>query len=206
MNAFKIGTGTCHDIRHVLVENCFFFMPDIYPGSVSGISIESCDGSHVEDVTIRGIRMEKIQCPLYIVLNRRNQSMAPYSEEPDAPYWGGSIAGVRIFDVEATGAELPAILTGYTDLTKTGKPVRKAISDIDIRHYRVNYRDNQEILHIPPVFDEFLTDYPESNAHGDVNACGLWIRHADRIHLEDVKITPRSVNTRKMIRLYDVGS
>ena len=205
MNAFKIGTGTRHDIRHVVLENCVFRMPDIYPGSVSGISIESCDGSHVEDITVRGIRMEKIQCPLYIVLNRRNGAHEPYSEDPDAPYWGGSVSSVRICDIEAADAELPAILTGYTDVTKAGKPVRKAISDIGIQNYRVTYRDNQEILHLPAAFDEFLTEYPESNAHGDVDACGLWIRHADHVLLENIQITPRSVNSREKIRLYDVN-
>lgn len=205
MNAFKIGTGTRHDIRDVLLENCDFIMPDIYPGSVSGISIESCDGSHVENITVRNIRMDGVQCPLYILLNRRNQAGAPYSEDPDTPYWGGSVSHVRVSDVEATGAELPAILTGYADVTKAGNPVRKAISDIAVENYRVTYRDNQEILHIPAVFDEFLTDYPESNAHGDVDAYGLWIRHADHVRLENIQITPRSANIREMIRLYDVN-
>ena len=39
MNAFKIGTETANDISDILVENCTFCMPDIYPGSVSVISI-----------------------------------------------------------------------------------------------------------------------------------------------------------------------
>ena len=139
-----------------------------------------------------------------MLLNRRNQAKEPYSEDPDAPYWGGSVSSVRICDVEAADAELPAILTGYADATKAGIPVRKAISDIEIRNYRVTCRDNQNILHIPAVFDEFLTEYPESNAHGDVDACGLWIRHADHVLLENVQITPRSSDSRERIRMYDV--
>ena len=35
MNAFKIGTETANDISDILVEDCTFCMPDIYPGSVS---------------------------------------------------------------------------------------------------------------------------------------------------------------------------
>ena len=205
MNAFKIGTGTRHDIRNVLVENCDFLMPDIYPGSVSGISIESCDGSRVEDVTVRNIRMQNIQCPLYIVLNRRNEAKGPYTEDVDGLYWGGGVSNIRIEHIEAEGAELPAILTGYADTTRAGKPVRKAIHDIEVSDYRVTYRDNEEILHIPAEFDEFLIDYPESNAHGDVDACGIWIRHADRVRLSDIHVTPRAVNTRAVITLHDVG-
>ena len=69
----------------------------------------------------------------------------------------------------------------------------------------MNYRDNQEILHLPEEYDEFLTDYPECNAHGDVDAYGIWIRHAARVLLENIQVQSRSMNTgRTMIRRYDV--
>lgn len=205
MNAFKIGTGTRYDIRHVLVEDCDFIMPDIYPGSVSGISIESCDGSQVEDITVRNIRMKNILCPLYLLLNRRNQAKEPYTDDPDGLYWGGGVGHIRIEHITAEGAELPAILTGYADQTGKGGPVRKPIHDIAVSDYRITYRDNEEILHIPVEFDEFLADYPESNAHGDVDAYGLWVRHADRVTLSGIQVTPRSMNTRACVRMYDVN-
>ena len=203
MNAFKIGTGTRFDIRRVRLENCDFIMPDIYPGSVSGISMESCDGSVVEDIQVRKIRMQNILCPLYIVLNRRNEAREPYSEDPGSLYWGGDVRDITFEQVRAEDAELPAILTGYTDTAKSGKTIRKAIHDIRISDYTVVYRDNLEVLHLPEAFDEFLTEYPENNAHGDVDAYGLWIRHADRVTLEKIQVTPRSMNTREMIRRYD---
>ena len=205
MSAFKIGTGTRHDIRDVRVEDCEFRMPDLCPGSVTGISIESCDGSHVSDIQIRRIRMERVVCPLYILLNRRNQAGEPYAEDPEAPWWGGSISRVLIEHVEAKETELPAILTGYADRSREGRPVRKPIREITIRDYRAVYQDNEEILHIPEKPDEFLTDYPESNAHGDVDAYGIWIRHAEGVSLEDISVTPRSRNGRsRMISLNDV--
>ena len=204
MNAFKIGTGTRHNIRKIRMKNCDFIMPDLFPGSVSGISIESCDGSVVEDIEISRIRMSNIQCPLYIVLNRRNQAKEPYSEDPQSLYWGGDIRNVRIEHLQAREAELPAILTGYADHTRSGKPIRKAIHDICLSDYQVVYRDNEEILHLPAEYDEFLTDYPECNAHGDVDAYGLWIRHADRVTVQDIQVTPRSMNVqRKLIQRYD---
>ncbi|MBQ7657206.1 MAG: hypothetical protein IJI53_01675 [Clostridia bacterium] len=115
------------------------------------------------------------------------------------------MARVQISGITAEGAELPAILTGYADQTRNGKPVRKAIHEIEITDYQVAYRDNEEILHIPAVFDEFLTDYPECNAHGDVDACGLWIRHADEVKLKDIHVQPRSMNNRAVVKLHDVG-
>ena len=68
MNAFKIGTETGNDIEDILVENCRFHLPDIYPGSVSGISLESCDGTNLRNVTVRNITMNQVLCPLYICL------------------------------------------------------------------------------------------------------------------------------------------
>lgn len=92
MNAFKIGTETANDISDILVENCTFCMPDIYPGSVSGISLESCDGTNLSDVIIRNITMDKIICPLYICLNKRNRYNEPYTDKVgENRYWGGSI-------------------------------------------------------------------------------------------------------------------
>ena len=204
MNALKIGTGTRHDIRNVLAEDCLFMMPDLFPGSVSGISVESCDGSRVEGVTVRRIRMKQIQCPLYVLLNRRNQAAEPYSEDPDAPYWGGKISGVKIEQIEAEDAELPSILTGYADRTREGREIRKAISDLRISDFTVRYRQNEMILRLPETFDEFLTEYPECNAHGDVDASGIWIRHADRVELQQIRIEPRADDPREIIRLLDV--
>ena len=205
MNAFKIGTGTYHDIRNVQVENCDFRMPDICPGSVSGISIESCDGSRVEDITLRDIRMRRVQCPLYLVINRRNEGKDPYTEDPEGRYWGGAIRRVTLENISAEEADLPAILTGYTDQTQAGITVRRAPDQITIRNYQAAYRECEEKLRLPENYQEFLTNYPESNAHGDVDACGLWMRHLDRVTLENITVVPRACNTRETIVMRDVS-
>ena len=205
MNAFKVGTETGHDVRNVLVENCHFCMPDIYPGSVCGITLVSCDGTNLQNVTLRHITMDKVVCPLYICLNMRNRYKDPYSDTVGANrYWGGSISNITIEDVQATDVELPSIVTGFVAQRHDGQPVRQPVRNLQIKNFRVVYRDNEEQVAIPQEFDEFLTDYPESNAHGDVDACGLWVRHADGVLLQDIQVTPRSCNTREAVRLYDV--
>ena len=207
MNAFKIGTETANDISDILVEDCTFCMPDIYPGSVSGISLESCDGTNLSDVIIRNITMDKIICPLYICLNKRNRYNEPYTDKVgENRYWGGSIKNIRIENIHADNAEVPAILTGYETTRKDGSVVRRPLENITVSSYHVVYRDNEEIVEIPKTFDEFLEDYPESNAHGDVDAYGIWARHIDNLVLEDINVVPRSCNTRKAICLYDVNN
>lgn len=205
MNAFKLGTGTRYDVRGVLVENCHFCMPDIYPGTVSGIAVESCDGSHISDVTVRNITMDKVLCPVYILLNQRNETREPYTAQiGKSAWWGGSLSGVTIENIRATDVELPSIITGFVTSHPDGTPVRRAVSNITLRNIDVIYRDNKEVIRLPETFDEFLVEYPESNAHGDVDACGFWVRHADRVRLENIHVTPRSCNTREAIRLLDV--
>ena len=182
-------------------------MPDIYPGSVSGISLESCDGTNLSDVIIRNITMDKIICPLYICLNKRNRYNEPYTDKVgENRYWGGSIKNIHIENINADNAEVPAILTGYETTKKDGSVVRRPLENITVNSYHVIYRDNKEIIEIPETFDEFLEDYPESNAHGDVDAYGIWARHIDNLVLEDINVVPRSCNTRKAICLYDVNN
>ena len=197
MNALKIGTETVHPIQHVVMENCVLTLPDIYPGSVSGISIESCDGSDVYDISVRNIQMNNVLCPFYLCLNMRNRTGDPYTDEPGTNrYWGGSIEKVHIENVTAKGVELPCIVTGFSTQNKHGTTIHRTPKDISISSFRMTYRDNQEVLRVPPEIPEFLTDYPESNAHGDVPACGLWARHIDGMALHDFIVAPRSCNKR----------
>lgn len=205
MSAFKIGTGTRHDISNVYLEDCLFCLPDIYPGSVTGISIESCDGTNLSNVFIKNIKMENVACPLYILLNMRNQAKVPCSNEvQDNAYWGGTIKNIQIENISAIDAEVPSIITGFETYKKDKTIVRKPVENVIVRNMTVQYRKNEEIIEVPEHIEEFLVDYPESNAHGDVSACGIWVRHVDGIQLKNIDIIPRETNIRKKIVLDDV--
>lgn len=52
-NAIKVGTETTYDISNISINNCRLFMTDLYPGSVSGISLEACDGTKLSDINIK---------------------------------------------------------------------------------------------------------------------------------------------------------
>ncbi len=204
MNTFKIGTETKYNIRNVLVEDCSFFMPDIYPGCTSGISIESADGSIVSDITIRNIRMNRVCCPLFICLNMRNRYQAEYTPDGSGRYWGGMIENVLVEHIHADGAEVPSLIFGFQCASREGKTVRKALKNIHIRDFKAVYCNNEEILDIPEHIEEFLYEYPENNTFGDVDAFGIWARHVDGLTLEEVEVVPRECNTRDMIKMYDV--
>lgn len=199
MNAFKIGTETKFDIEDVKVSHCIFELPDIFPGMVSGISIESADGAHVRDIDIHHIRMEQVTCPIFIALNMRNRYGYHYEDGRDRPY-GGRISEVTIRDLIATDMEAPCIITGFVkDLE------RKALQAITLKDMEFVYRNNKEILDIPDTIEEYLYEYPENNNFGDVDAYGIWARHVDGLTLNNISIQPRVSNTRACIKLYDTN-
>lgn len=198
MNAFKIGTETYFDIEDVTLENCKFMMPDIFPGSVSGISIESADGSHVKNIKIRNIEMDKVCCPIFICLNMRNKFGFEDEEDKKLRYYGGAIENVSIEHVTAYDVEVPSILTGFEITDEKGRTERR-IQNIEIRDIHAVYRDNDEILNIQKNIHESIFDYPENNSFGDVPAYGFYVRHANNVTFEDVEVIPRTCNNRVCI-------
>jgi polygalacturonase len=203
MNGFKIGTETYFDIKNVTVENCKFLMPDIYPGGVSGISIESSDGSHVSEITIRNIEMQNICCPLFICLNMRNKFGFASEKDKSNRYYGGSIENIIIENIVAYNAEVPSIITGFEIIDENGR-TEKRLRNINIKDMNVIYLDNDEVLDIHDSIHESVFDYPENNSFGDVPAYGLFIRHVDKLTLQDIDIKPRTCNTRECIYMENV--
>jgi polygalacturonase len=202
MNAFKIGTETYHDISHVVVENCRFCFPDIYPGTVSGISIESSDGSKVENVIVRNITMDKVTCPLFICLNMRNRDKILYSDDINSKYWGGTINNILIENIKATNVEVPSIITGFVNTKKDGSLITKAVTNVTVKDFYAEYKDNEEIVSVPDVIEEYVYQYPENNTFGDVDAYGIWVRHVENINLDNIDIKPRTMNKRQCIKVY----
>jgi polygalacturonase len=200
MNGFKIGTETYYDISDISIENCHFYLPDIAPGMVSGISIESCDGTHVENVSVKNIRMEQVVCPVFIQLNRRNKFGFTSEEDRKARENGGSIRNVRIEGVDSVDAELPSVITGFTD----GRGVTRRVENIVLKDFKVRYRDNIADLNPQPQTAENVDQYPESNALGDVPAAALFVRHAENVKIQSFKAWLRTGEKREAFRAEDV--
>lgn len=188
-NAFKIGTETSMDIQHVLVEDCDFFLTDIYPGGVSGISIESADGAAVQDVTVRNIRMENELCPLFISLNNRNRD----GEKDNA----GSISGITVENIRASNIEMPVIITGTEKLH---------VGDVTIRDFSCTYAPGEDYYDYRPFVPAYESSYPECNRMRNLNAYALWARNVDTLTIEEFSVTPRADTRREEMILKNVGN
>ena len=211
-NSFKIGTETTYDIRNVTVENCSFMMTDLYPGSVSGIAIESADGSAVSDVTVRNIRMNGVTCPIFIRLCNRNRAAEVTAQSANAVEFGqkkkkggtvtkaafdmrGEVKNILIENVVAEEAELPVIVAGFTQNKVTKYVENVTLKDIDIR-----YAPYKEVYDKRRFIPEYSKVYPESWRFRNLPAYALWARHVKGLKLLDFNCTvPKSTWKQRMI-------
>lgn len=192
-NALKIGTETYCDITGVTIEDCKVYLTDIYPGSVSGVSIESADGSKVKDITVRNIQMDQVTCPLFIRLCNRNK----YKDEEKN--MAGSIENILIENVTASGAELPMIISGVKYKGKINY-----IKNVTLQDIHVTYRESAENVNLRGAVPEYAKVYPENWRFKDVPAYGLWVRHTDGISISAVHVIPRTANEREQFVYEDV--
>ena len=211
-NSFKIGTETTYDIRNVTVENCRFFMNDIYPGTVSGIAIESADGAKVSNITVKNIRMKRVTCPVFIRLCNRNRAAEVTAESANAVEFGqkkkkgasanrerfnmlGEIKNIHIENVEAEDAEIPVIVAGFTQNNKT-----KYIENVMLKDINIRYAPYKEIYDKRAYIPEYSDVYPESWRFRNLPAYALWARHVKGLKLLDFNCTvPKSTWKDKII-------
>lgn len=203
-NALKIGTETTFDIHHVLVERCKFFMPDLKPGSVSGISVEACDGARVFDITIRDITMDNITCPLFIRLGNRNRAALVDAntakatemkvDETAAVCTSGKhtfdfkseIRNITVENITAQNIELPVIIAGMRQLGKG----TKYVENITLRNFDFFYRPCIEIEDRRMFIPEYVKEYPESWRFRNLPAYRLFARHVKNLRIQNFRCSP----------------
>lgn len=203
-NCFKIGTETTYDIYDVAVENCSFFMTDLYPGAVSGVSLEACDGARVHDIRIKDITMNRCTCPLFIRLGNRNRAAEVTSatankteiikdDSKDKPVSKRTFDGkselynVTVENISATDVELPVIISGYKQKFRT-----KHCKNITLRNFNVSYRDAVEVYDKRLFIPEYAREYPECWRFRNLPAYGIWARHCRNLKIE--KFNCKGVN------------
>lgn len=211
-NAFKIGTETTYDISNITVKDCKFYMTDLYPGSVSGIAIESADGAKVSNIVVDNITMDRVTCPVFIRLCNRNRAAEvdgisanavefgqKKNKASSAPkemfYQKGQVCGISISNITATNAEIPIIVAGYHQEGKTSY-----VSDVALKNIDVSYAPYKEVYDKRAFIPEYVDVYPESWRFRNLPAYGVWARHVKGLKLLDYECnTPRSTWKEKFV-------
>lgn len=181
-NSFKIGTETSLDISDVTVENCKFYLTDIFPSGASGIAVESCDGAIVSNISIKNIEIDSMACPVFVRLNNRNRNRFPELDKK------GELKNISISNVYAVNSEIPVIIMGI--------PSQK-VDTVSLKNISVKYADGKDYCDFRLKVPEQEEEYPEANRFRNLNAYGIYIRHAKNISLEKLKVIPRENTKRK---------
>lgn len=187
-NSFKIGTETSLDISDVTVEDCKFYLDDIYPAGVSGISIESCDGAKVSNITINNIEMNSMACPVFIRLCNRNGDKRA---ELDGK---GEINHIRISNINASNIEIPVMIMGVPN---------QCINNVILENFNLKYAKGKDYYDFRFKIPEQAEEYPECNRFRNINAYGVFVRHADNIILRKLRVQPRDKTCRKFKKIID---
>ncbi len=172
-NAIKIGTATLGPIENVQILN-----NTIYHATYGGVCIESVDGSPVTNIVVRGLDMYGTAQPIFIRLGRR---MSLMGSKANAGRAIGSIDSVLIENVRVLGTHSKTVPSS----TITGIPA-KSLGTIRLRNLYIEMPGGQAVIHpAPPEKD---TAYPQSNLFGHTPGYGFYVRHADNVIFENVKI------------------
>lgn len=189
-SAFKFGTETYGGIKNVKACNLQI------NGGRDALALFSVDGANIEDIVIENVTITNSRCPLAILLGARLRAI---SGDPET-LTTGSIKGITIRNVTATGAERAMILAGLD---------RHPVRNIHLEHVDITF-NTASVSNKEPLPDEVVeekpTAYPTSDIFGRLNTWGLFVRHARNLSLRDVTLQHTSSSTAPMAYLEDVSN
>ncbi len=208
-NGIKFGTYTRGIFRHFVFRNI-----TIYDTYRSAITIASVDGSMIEDVVIDSVKSINTGNPIFIRTGIRHthDKFEPalkditisnlYAEVPfDKPDAGYSYEG-PVEDLPRNVC--PSIIAGIPEIR---------IENVTLKNIEIVYPGNADPEYAYAgssdeeldAIDEQKTRYPEFSNWKELPAWGFYIRHADGIVLDNVKISVAGEDYRPAIVTDDVN-
>jgi hypothetical protein len=207
-NGIKFGTYTLGKFKHFR-----FYNMEIVDTYRSAITIATVDGAQIEDVVIDGLKSLHTGNPIFIRTgSRRRQEQTPYMKDivirnvyaevpfdkPDAGYM-----------YEGPVEDLPRNVCASGIQGIPGIPIQNlTLENIEIvypgkadANYAYRGCSKADLESIP----ELEKSYPEFSNWKELPAWGFYIRHAEGIVLNNVKLTVADVDYRPAIVADDVN-
>ncbi|HEY8962711.1 MAG TPA: glycosyl hydrolase family 28 protein [Luteolibacter sp.] len=188
-NAIKFGTDSQGGFRNVLIRNVKIggtSRANLHKTqyAISGISLLPVDGGIVENILVSKVRMDQTASPFCLRLGDRGRVL-PEMPKP-AP---GALRRVILEDVSGDGHERRGSIV-------SGIPNAK-IQDIIFRRIHLTASGGGTKQDAERDVPELIDVYPDAFSFGKtVPAYGFWIRHADRILFDDVRIQTATSDAR----------
>ena len=181
---FKLGTESNGGYRNISLTNCTFMYS-------SGLAFEEVDQGRMENIVVSNITMSHVHhYPIYITTGCRNRG----PKEVTRP---SSARDIQISNVIADDCDslCSIIVTGMKD-----EPVR----NVWLSNIRLYFKGGGTRDLVNKDYREQGTNYPEPKFAGWTPAYGLYARHVEGLHVNDVTFRYERPDYRPAVVLDDV--
>lgn len=181
---FKLGTESNGGFRNITLTNSTF-------NYSSGLAFEEVDQGIMENIVVSNISMSHVHhYPIFITTGRRNRG-------PKEVTRNSSARDIQISNVVADDCDslCSIIVTGLPE-----EPVR----NIWLNNIRLHFRGGGSKELVNKEYREQGTHYPEPKFAGETPAYGLYGRHVDGLHANDLTFTYEKPEYRPAVVLDDV--
>ena len=180
----KLGTESNGGYRNITISNCTCMWS-------SGLAFEEVDQGRMENICVTNIAMEHVHhYPIYITTGCRNRGPKEVTQPSSA-------RNIQISNVIATDCDslCSIIVTGMKD-----EPIR----NVWLSNIRLTFRGGGTKNLAKRDYREQGTNYPEPRWAGPTPAYGLYARHVEGLHVNDVTFRYERPEYRPAIILDDV--
>lgn len=187
-NGLKFGTATRGGFENVVFSNSVIFNEPVDPKArvISGIAVEMVDGGWLEGVVVSNVRMQNVRTPIFIRRGNRRP-------RPDGT--PGTLRGVMIDNVHATGAILTSSVTGLPGFDA---------EDVTLSNIRIDTVERGEAAWADLEIPERANSYPEARMFGRLPAYGFYCRHVKGLRMRGVEVTAAEGEARPALVCDDV--
>ena len=206
-SAIKFGMGSLNHMKNISVRNI-----KVYDTYRSAVAIEAMQGGVLENILIENINAKNTGNAIFLRIGRykniknagvlrnvtiRNIKVKIPLQNPD-------------YDYNIRGPELPFFHNVFPS-SITGVPGHP-IENVTIENIKIVYpgRGNKAYANMPldrvEEVPELVTSYPEFSMFGELPAWGFYVRHAEGITMNNIKIKIRKPDYRPAMVFDDVKS
>ena len=212
-NSFKIGTETMSDFRNIVFSNSTIKaakpgdelakvtaayidsskMGIEHLGPISGIALETVDGSNLQGVAITNIVMDGARVPIFIRLANRGRYIETQKLSSPVP---GTLKDVVISNIIAynatTASSISAIPGSY-------------VENVMLKNILIRTKGGGDRVLAQKEMDEKITAYPEGTMWGPMPVSGFYVRHVKGLQMSDVKVITEEDDMRPLAMFDDVS-
>jgi polygalacturonase len=187
-NGLKFGTASRGGFENVTFTNSVIFNEPVDPKArvISGIALEVVDGGWMEGVVISNVRMQNVRTPVFIRRGNRRP-------RPDGT--PGTLRGVMIENVHATGSILTSSITGLPGFD---------VEDVTLRGIRIDSDEGGKLEWVDLTVPEKADSYPEARMFGRLPAYGIYCRHVKGLRMRSVEFKAAAAEIRPAMLCDDV--